>query len=103
MKFLLTGEHLRTYNKLNKYKGQYAVSAAYTIFHGPDRRFEEYLISAVEKSDISTAVEPDPESHYVLMSTCANGDYLARTVVHARLVPLDSAGGKLILNEEQTE
>ena len=48
----------------------------------------------MKDSTVKADVETDPEAHYVLLSTCAYTVYDdARTVIHGRLVPVDSAGG----------
>ena len=70
-----------------------ADSDTYTVFRGPGPLFEQYLSKAVEKSGVNAPVEIDPEARYLLLSTCAYSNALARTVLHGKLVPVDSAGG----------
>ena len=66
----------------------------YTIFRGSGPEFAAYLQRVVRDSAVKADVETDPEAHYVLLSTCAYTLYDdARTVIHGRLVPVDSAGG----------
>lgn len=70
-----------------------AESETYTIYRGADEEFIEYLQSAQDQSVIITPVELDPQDHYVVLSTCEYSFHNARTVIHGRLVPVDSAGG----------
>ena len=66
----------------------------FTIFRGSGPEFAAYLQRVVRDSAVKADVETDPEAHYVLLSTCAYTVYDdARTVIHGRLVPVDSAGG----------
>ena len=66
----------------------------YTIFRGSGPEFAAYLQRVVRDSAVKADVETDPEARYVLLSTCAYTVYDdARTVIHGRLVPVDSAGG----------
>lgn len=66
----------------------------FTIFRGSGQQFAAYLQRVVKDSTVKADVETDPEAHYVLLSTCAYTVYDdARTVIHGRLVPVDSAGG----------
>ena len=66
----------------------------FTIFRGSGQQFAAYLQRVVSDSAVKADVETDPEAHYVLLSTCAYTVYDdARTVIHGRLVPVDSAGG----------
>ena len=75
----------------------YLVSAThdtFTIFRGGGQQFAAYLQRVVRDSAVKADVETDPEAHYVLLVTCAYTVYDdARTVIHGRLVPVDSAGG----------
>lgn len=66
----------------------------FTIFRGSGPEFAAYLQRVVRDSAVKADVEMDPEAHYVLLSTCAYTVYDdARTVIHGRLVPVNSAGG----------
>lgn len=66
----------------------------FTIFRGSGPEFAAYLQRVVKDSAVKADVDPDPEAHYVLLSTCAYTVYDdARSVIHGRLVPVDSAGG----------
>ena len=76
-----------------------ATSSAYTIFSEPCAAFDEYLRRAKEASSVFSAVEPDGQLHHVLLSTCAYSYYDERTVLHGQLVPVESAGG-LPLDQE---
>ena len=76
-----------------------ADSETYTIFREGGEELGDYLQRVREKSDFSSSVEMDPEERYVVLSTCAYSFQLARTVLHGRLVPVDSAGG-IPLNHE---
>ena len=68
-------------------------SETYTIYREGGENFNEYLRKAQSYSQFSSPVVLDPDAHYVVLSTCAYSFYLARTVVHGMLVPVDSAGG----------
>lgn len=86
--WLLTPEQNYRIEIFAAYETQ-ADSETYTIFRGASPQFEEYLRTAAEKSSIRTDVELDPEAHYVLLSTCAYSNELARTVVHGKLIPVE--------------
>ena len=70
-----------------------ADSEAYTIFWEPSSEFDVYLRNVLSLSEVHSEVEIDGEAQYVVLSTCAYSFYLARTVLHGKLVPVDSAGG----------
>ena len=70
-----------------------ATSDTYTIFYEPDEQFEDYILRAKAESGFTSDVEPDPQLHHVLLSTCAYSYYNERTVIHGQLVPVASAGG----------
>ena len=92
--WLLTPEQDYIVELFAAYETQ-ADSEAYTVFRSAGQQFEEYLQLAVERSPVSAQVELDPDAHYVMLSTCAYSNALARTVLHGKLVPVGSAGGKL--------
>ena len=68
-----------------------ADSDTYAIFRTPGPELDRYLQNAVLSSTIRTSVELDPNSKYVLLSTCAYSSELARSVLHGKLVPVDVA------------
>ena len=68
-------------------------SDSYTIYYGPGTQFEYYLRRAAEESAFRCSVELEQDAHYVLLSTCAYGYDEGRTVMHGKLVPLNSSGG----------
>ena len=68
-------------------------SDSYTIYYGPGTQFEYYLRRAAADSAFRCSVELEPDAQYVLLSTCAYGYDEGRTVVHGKLVPLNSSGG----------
>lgn len=70
-----------------------ADSDSYTVFHDKGPELESYLAKMAAQSYVESSVELDPEAHYILLSTCAYSFYEARTVLHGKLVPVDSAGG----------
>ncbi len=72
----------------------WAGSDTYTVFNEPTPEFEEYLLDMKNDSEFTADVELDPNAHYVMLSTCAYSFQDARTVLHGKLVPVDSAGGK---------
>lgn len=78
-----------------------ADSDTYTVFQEPDDEFSEYLHGALSQSEIHTEVELDENGRYIVLSTCAYSFYMARTVLHGKLVPANSAGG--IPFEEQAD
>ncbi len=92
--WLLTPE--RDY-KIELFSG-YTTSAyaeTYTMFPEPSAEVDAYLKRAAEQSDFQPleGIELDGEAHYVLLSTCAYVFDNARSVLHGKLVPVDSAGG----------
>lgn len=72
-----------------------AYAETYTMFPEPCAEMDAYLAKAAGQSDFQPAEgsQLDGESHYVLLSTCAYVFDNARSVLHGRLVPVDSAGG----------
>ena len=80
-----------------------ADSDTYVIYRGPCPEFDEYLQKAAEQSVVKAAVELEPDAHYMVLSTCAYSFYLARTVLHGKLVPVDSAGGVPFLADADAE
>ena len=82
----------------------YTISAydeTYTIFRGFDGEekgpeLEEYLKKMKGRSAVECDVEFDPEGLYLVLSTCAYSFEDARSVVHGKMVPVNSAGGKLL-------
>ena len=68
-----------------------AISDTYSIFRSPGPELEQYLQFVVNNSTIRTSVELDPYAKYVVLSTCAYRDEIARTVLHGKLVPADAA------------
>ena len=73
-----------------------ALSDAYTVFQGPSPELDEYLAKARQNSEVQSDVELDGEAKYVMLSTCAYVFSLARSVIHGKMVPVDSAGGVLL-------
>ncbi len=74
----------------------YMISAyadTYTLYSDPSAEFQAYLRQAVTRSDVITGVELEPDGRYILLSTCAYEFDQARSVIHGKLVPVDSAGG----------
>lgn len=67
-------------------------SASYTIYYGPGTQFDYYLKRAAADSAFHCSVELEPDAHYVLLSTCAYGYDEGRTVLHGKLVPINSSG-----------
>lgn len=70
-----------------------AYSDTYLIYPEPGEEFEQYLETALAKSDFVSDASPDPDGHFVLLSTCAYVFDYARYVLHAELLPASSAGG----------
>ena len=71
-----------------------AYSDTYTFFYEWDYPFTDYLRTVESYSAVHTDVELDPNDHYVVLSTCAYVFEDARSVLHGRLRPVMSAGGK---------
>ena len=70
-----------------------ADSETYTIFWEPSDEFRDYLRNALSQSEFHSEVKIDENAQYVVFSTCAYSFYMARTVLHGKLVPVDSVGG----------
>ncbi len=73
-----------------------ATSDTYTIFWDNGEGLCDYLADAAAKSLFRTDFAPDGLGKYVVLSTCAYSFEDARTVLHGKLVPVGSAGGKPI-------
>ena len=83
-----------------------AYSDVYTIYRAPSPEFTEYLAKVQGYSYVKRDnVTLDPNARYALLSTCAYIFDDARSVLHGKLVPLDSAGGTplrmMTVSEEQ--
>ena len=70
-----------------------AGSYAYTLFQGPGEELDEYIATALRKSDFDAGFAPQEGERLVLLSTCAYVFDNARYVLHGVLRPLSSAGG----------
>ncbi len=68
-----------------------ATSSTYTVFYQPRLEFDNYLRQVQAWSNVTTGVELDSDSHYVVLSTCAYNYDEGRTVLHGKLVPVDAA------------
>ncbi len=68
-------------------------SDTYSVFSEGGERLEAYLNWAKRWSEFQSDVETEPNGHYIVLSTCAYSSDDARTVLHGKLVPVDSAGG----------
>ena len=73
-----------------------ATDEAYTIFQGPSPQLDDYLVKTRNHSAVTSDVELDGEAKYVMLSTCAYVFSLSRSVLHGKMVPIDTAGGELI-------
>ncbi len=73
-----------------------ALDRAYTIFQGPSPEMDDWLQYVKTNSMVTADVELDGEAKYVMLSTCAYVFALSRSVVHGKMVPIDSAGGILL-------
>ena len=73
-----------------------AFSDTYRVFYGPKEEFGVYLRSAAAQSAFTPnkQIELDEQERYVLLSTCAYSFNYARTVLHGKLIPVPSTGGK---------
>lgn len=72
-----------------------ATSDTYRIFYGPRAEFDQYLNMVAAQSEfVPRDVELDGQAHYVVLSTCAYSFNNARTVLHGKLTPVPSTGGK---------
>ena len=70
-----------------------AESDTYSVFYEPGQALENYLNWAKRWSAFASDVETEPDGHYIVLSTCAYSSDDARTALHGKLVPIDSAGG----------
>ena len=70
-----------------------ADSDTYKVFDEPGSALEGYLNWAKKWSAFNSAVETEADGHYIVLSTCAYSSDDARTALHGKLVPVDSAGG----------
>lgn len=73
-----------------------ATDEAYTIFQGPSPQLDDYLVRTWNHSAVTADVELDGQAKYVMLSTCAYVFTLSRSVLHGKMVPIDTAGGVLI-------
>ena len=71
-------------------------SDTYSFFTVHDSFFADYLNQMFSLSVIKTDLVPDPDSRYIVMSTCAYVFENARSVLFGKLIPLASAGGRPI-------
>ena len=76
-----------------------ADSSTYTIFSDVGPEIDAYIASMTAQSAIQTAAQPETDTRYVLLSTCADSfsSDIARFVVHGKLTPVASAGGVQIM------
>ncbi len=72
-----------------------AYSESYTIFLAPGAELDDYINRALSLSAFKADVQPQPNSRYVLLSTCAYLFDDARYVVHAMMTPADSICGRM--------
>ena len=72
-----------------------ANSNTYTVVYNTGRDVQNYLEKILDRSVFTTDVETDPNERYIVFSTCSHKYDDARAVLHGKLVPLDSAAGKL--------
>lgn len=73
-----------------------AFSDTYRIFPEAGEEFNAYLTDMASRSDFQAEVSLEGDAHYVLLSTCAYSFEDARYVLHGKLVPVDSAGGRAL-------
>ena len=74
-----------------------AYSETYLFPSYPGASVADYVGMAAANSYLPRYIEVDPYARYIVMSTCAYVFEDARTVLHGKLVPLYSAGGKPIV------
>lgn len=92
--WLLTPEQDYKIEVLAAYKTS-AYSDTYTIFTDVGPELDEYIAAMIAQSAIQSAAQPEADTKYVLLSTCADSfsSDTQRFVVHGKLIPVDSAGG----------
>lgn len=73
-----------------------AYSDTYQFISGQGPELDAYLQMAQKKSEFTSDVTPEEGDRYVLLSTCAYVFDNARSVLHGRLAPVNSAGGREI-------
>lgn len=71
-----------------------AYSDTYQLITGQGPELDAYLQMAQEKSEFKPDVTLEEGERYVLLSTCAYVFDNARSVLHGKLVPVGSAGGR---------
>ncbi|MBR0160833.1 MAG: class B sortase [Oscillospiraceae bacterium] len=71
-------------------------SSSYTIYYEPSGPFTDYIKWVRSLSWVDPEFELDPDAHYVMLSTCAYAFDNARSVVHGKMIPVDSAAGRPI-------
>ncbi len=84
--------------KLSLYSA-YNISAydeVYTIYHENVPEFQEWIQSSLRRSEIASDTVTEPEGQYIMLSTCAYVFDNARSVVHALMQPVSSAGGEAL-------
>ena len=70
-----------------------ATSDTYQLYPESNELFQEYIETAVSKSDFQTTATVIPQARYVVLSTCAYVFDNARYVLFGMLLPASSAGG----------
>ena len=75
-----------------------AYSDFYQIYSAHDDKFARFLQEATLDSDFQPFPEAtvNPDRNYVMLSTCAYIFEGSRYVIHGKLVPVNSAGGKML-------
>lgn len=66
-----------------------ADSETYSIYQSGGLLFGSYLNNAAARSNFKSECILDPNSHYIVLSTCAYVYNDARTVLHGKLIPCD--------------
>ena len=83
--------------------GAYTTSAysdTYMIFQAASAALDRYLETMLAQSEIQAQAKPEAGNRYVLLSTCAYAFGDARFVIHGKLVPVNSAGGVPLADQE---
>lgn len=75
-----------------------ADSETFTVYRGGGPELREYIRQALARSEFRSPAqqeEIDENAQYVLLSTCAYSFNKARTVLHGKLIPVESMEGEM--------
>lgn len=82
--YLVTGSGVLRYEIFSSYNAA-VDSQTYSLSFRKEETKRDFLIMALEYSDIDTGIAPDLMDRILTLSTCNGSGYISRRVVHARL------------------